>query len=56
MEKIYTEQEIKDWFTNMIKKYKNCPFGEYLRMVYDNMFDPFWGKNNLKTFVEKIDK
>lgn len=57
MEKTYTEQEIKDWFNSMMKKYPNCPMGQHLRQVYDEMFDPFWERNNLKTFVEKrVDK
>lgn len=57
MEKTYTEQEIKDWFKYMMDKYQNCPFHEDLRSVRDEMFDPFWKRNNLKTFVEKpIDK
>lgn len=53
MEKTYTEQEIKDWFENMMKEYQNCPMNQHLRQVYDDMFDPFWEKNNLQTFVEK---
>lgn len=53
MEKTYTEQEIKDWFANMMKEYKNCPMGEHLLMVYDIMFDSFWKRENLQTFVEK---
>ena len=57
MEKTYTEQEIKDWFASMMKEYKNCPMNQHLRSVYDEMFDPFWKRNNLQTFVEKgVDK
>ena len=57
MEKTYTEQEIKDWFADRIKDYPNSPFGGYLRQVYDEMFDPFWERNNLQTFIEKrVDK
>lgn len=52
MEKTYTEQEIKDWFTYMIKKYHNCPTSQHLQSVYDEMFNPFWERNNLQTFVE----
>lgn len=57
MERTYTEQEIKDWFEYMMDKYQNCPTHNHLQSVYDSMFDPFWKRNNLKTFVEKpIDK
>lgn len=57
MERTYTEQEIKDWFKSMMNKYQNCPMGQHLRQVCDEMFDPFWKRNNLQTFVEKrVDK
>jgi len=57
MEKTYTEQEIKDWFASMMKEYKNCPMNQHLQSVYDEMFDPFWKRNNLQTFIEKrVDK
>jgi hypothetical protein len=57
MERTYTEQEIKDWFADRMKDHPNSPFGEHLRQVYDEMFDPFWKRNNLQTFVEKrVDK
>lgn len=47
MERTYTEQEIKDWFANMINEYQNCPFNQSLRQVYDEMFNPL-KKNNLQ--------
>ena len=50
MERTYTEQEIKDWFADRMKDHPNSPFGEHLRQVYDEMFDPFWKRNNLQTF------
>jgi len=53
MEKTYTEQEIKDWFKSMMKEYPNSQMNQHLQSVYDEMFDPFWKRNNLKTFVEK---
>ena len=57
MEKTYTEQEIKDWFKSMMKEYPNSQMNQHLQSVYDEMFDPFWKRNNLKTFVEKrVDK
>jgi len=57
MERTYTEQEIKDWFADRIKDYQNGPMGQHLRHVRDEMFDPFWKRHNLKTFVEKrVDK
>lgn len=57
MEKTYTEQEIKDWFESMMKEYKNCPMGQHLLAAYNKMFDPFWKRENLQTFVEKrVDK
>lgn len=57
MEKTYTEQEIKDWFASMMKEYKNCPMNQHLQSVYDEMFDSFWKRNNLQTFIEKrVDK
>ena len=57
MEKTYTEQEIKDWFKYMMDKYQNCPAHDHLRYTRDEMFDSFWKRNNLKTFVEKpVDK
>lgn len=57
MEKTYTEQEIKDWFEYMMNKYQNCPAHDHFRHVRDEMFDPFWKRNNLKTFVENpVDK
>lgn len=57
MERTYTEREIKDWFADRIKDYQNSPLGEHLRQVRDEMFDPFWKRNNLQTFVEKrVDK
>ncbi len=57
MEKTYTEQEIKDWFKSMMKEYQNCPFGQHLQSVYNEMFKPFWKRHNLQTFVEnRVDK
>ena len=57
MEKTYTEQEIKDWFKSMMKEYPNSNMARHLRAVYDEMFDSFWKRNNLQTFVEKgVDK
>lgn len=53
MEKTYTEQEIKEWFEYMMNQYKNCPANGHLLYVYDEMFNPFWERNNLKTFVER---
>ncbi len=57
MERTYTEKDIKDWFESMMKEYKNCTFHDALQSVYDHMFDPFWRRKNLATFVENdIDK
>ena len=57
MEKTYTEQEIKDWFKSMMKEYQHCPFNQHLQDVYDEMFDPYWERHNLQTFVEnRVDK
>ena len=57
MEKTYTEQEVKDWFANMMEKYPNSNMARHLRAVYDEMFDSFWERNNLQTFIEKgVDK
>ena len=57
MEKTYTEQEIKDWFKSMMKEYPHCPMTQHLQSVYDEMFNPFWERNNLPTFVKnRVDK
>ena len=53
MEKTYTEQEIKDWFKSMMKEYQHCQMGQHLQSVYHVMFDRFWKRNNLQTFIEK---
>lgn len=53
----YTEAEIKAWFEEMKKNYKNCRMNENLKSVEQLMFDDnFWGYTTLKNFVEKNEK
>lgn len=56
MEKTYTEEELKQWFQAMMKRYENCPTGFHLKSVYDSMFDDFWRSENLEVFVKKLRK
>lgn len=53
---MYTEQEIKDWFNLMMKKYKNSPMEEHMRSVCNRMFNEFWKSDNIKTMIEKHQK
>lgn len=45
----YSEEEIKAWFDEKIKKYSNTPTKFHLEHVKDLMFDEMWWKHeNLK--------
>lgn len=52
--KTYTEQQIKDWFDAMIKKYPNSNFEQYLISVKNHMFsnDDLTRRNNLENFLK----
>lgn len=50
---MYTENEIKEWFDLMMKKYKNSPMEGHMKSARDLMFDDFWKADNIKTVVEK---
>lgn len=49
---IYTEQEIKNWFEIMKKKYPHSLMEEHLSMVQMAMFDSLCQTDNLKTNVK----
>ena len=49
----YTEQEIKNWFEIMKKKYPHSLMEEHLSMVQMEMFDSFCEENNLKNMLDK---
>lgn len=49
----YTEQELKNWFEEMKKKYPNSMAEEHFRFVEMHMFDPWNEENNLKKVQKK---
>ena len=49
----YTEQELKNWFEEMKKKYPHSMAEEHLRFVEMNMFDHWNEENNLKNVLDK---
>ena len=44
----YSEEEIKAWFDEKIKKYSNTPAKFHFEFVKDSMFDEMWKNDNLK--------
>lgn len=54
-EKVYTETEIKAWFNQMRKIYKNCPLCEHLIQAEDLMFEPRFEKESLENFKKSLD-
>lgn len=53
---MYTEAEIKEWFKQMCKIYKNCPLNQHLLQVEHLMFEPMLEKESLENFKKSIDK
>lgn len=53
MEKTYTEQEIKEWFAIMLKKYEYSPARFHLEHVRSLMFDDTFPSNNLNKIIHK---
>lgn len=53
---MYTEAEIKEWFKQMRKIYKNCPLNQHLLQVEHLMFEPMLEKESLENFKKSIDK
>jgi len=53
MEKTYTEQEIKDWFAIMLKKYEYSPARFSLEHVRSSMFDDCFRSTNLDKILHK---
>jgi len=49
----YTEQELKNWFEEMKKKYPHSMAEEHFRFVEMNMFDHWNEENNLKNVLDK---
>ena len=49
--KYVSEENLRNWFKEMEKKYPNCPLCEQMKTVEDLMFDKFWEHVNL-TFEE----
>lgn len=53
MEKTYTEQEIKEWFAIMLKKYEYSPSRFSLEHVRSSMFDDCFRSTNLDKILHK---
>lgn len=49
----YTEQELKNWFKEMKKKYPHSMAEEHFSFVERNMFDHWHEENNLKNVLDK---
>ena len=52
----YTKEDIERWFDWMIKKYPNCNFNNSLISVRNAMFDEFWERNNIDTYLTREEK
>lgn len=50
--KYVSEENLRNWFKEMEKKYPNCPMCEHLKSVEMSMFDKIWKRDNL-IFEEK---
>lgn len=52
----YTREDIEGWFDWMMEKYPNCNFHQHLVAVKDAMFDEFWERNNIDTYLKRKEK
>ena len=51
--KYVSEENLKNWFKEMKKKYTNCPFCEHLESVEMSMFGDYFRESDKLNFEEK---